>query len=209
MIFYDAELAPSPRRARMLIAEKDLVIETVQVSLREGEQFDPWFKAINPACTVPALKLDNGTVLTENGAIAVYLEASHPEPPLLGTTPLEKAVITNWNERCVLEGFGAVAESFRNFSRGFRNRSVTGQQSHPQIPELVERGRARAALFFDELDTQLQESDHLAGPDFTMADITALCLVDFAKWIKLEVGDQRPGLRRWYEMVSERPSAKL
>lgn len=206
MIFYDYKPAPSPRRARIFIAEKGLEIETVQVDLARGGQFEPAFKDINPRCTVPVLVLDDGTALTENTAIAVYLEALHPAPPLLGEGPLEKALVANWNERCVQEGFAGIAESYRNFSRGFADRALTGQQNYAQLPQLVERGRERAEDFFDTLNRRLSDTPYLAGERFTLADITALCLVDFAGWIKLAI-DDREHLQRWYDAVNRRPSA--
>ncbi len=207
MKFFDCIHAPSPRRARIFIAEKGIDIETVEVDLGQGEQFKPEFAAINPTHTVPVLLLDDGTALTENSAIAVYLEALYPDPPLLGSSPTEKALVANWNDRCVLEGYGAIAESFRNFSKFFKDRSVTGAQSYPQLPDLIERGRQRGQAFLIAMDQRLGQAEYLAGDNFTMADITGLCLVDFAARIKLAIGDDQPHLQRWYALVSSRPSA--
>jgi len=81
MIFYDCSTAPSPRRARMFIAEKGLDVETKDVNLGKGEQLLPEFLAINPRATVPVLVTDDQVVLTENIAIATYLEELHPTPP--------------------------------------------------------------------------------------------------------------------------------
>ncbi|MFK7956186.1 MAG: glutathione S-transferase family protein [Lysobacterales bacterium] len=209
MKFFDCTPAPSPRRARMLIAEKGLDIETVEVDLGKGGQFDPAFSTINPSLTVPVLLLDDGTALTENTAIAVYLEDIQPQPAMLGNSAKEKALVANWNDRCVLEGFSAIAESYRNFSKFFAGRSVTGPQKFPQVPELVERGRARAQRFFSELDERLEQSPYLAGEQFTMADISGLCVVDFAQRIKLGIGADQTHLQRWHDKVSARPSAKL
>jgi glutathione S-transferase len=93
--FYDCATAPSPRRARILLAEKGVAYETVAIDLRQNEQLGDAYRAINPQCTVPALRLEDGVVLTDNAAIAAYLEARYPEPALLGTTPLEKAEIAS------------------------------------------------------------------------------------------------------------------
>ena len=87
VIFYDCPTAPSPRRARMFIAEKNLDIETRQVDLGKGEQLSPEFLAINPLATVPVLVTDTGVALSENIAIATYLEAAYPEP-----SPIERMV---------------------------------------------------------------------------------------------------------------------
>ena len=84
---YDCGTAPSPRRARILLAEKGIAHETVQVDLRNGEQLGEAYRRVNPQCTVPALRTDGGSILTDNAAIAAYLEARFPNPPLLGETP--------------------------------------------------------------------------------------------------------------------------
>lgn len=208
MKLYDCTPAPSPRRARIFIAEKNLDIETIQVDLAKGEQFSDEFKAINPGCTVPVLLLDDGTAITENQAIAVYLEAQYPEPVLMGKTPTEKAIISMWNARIEFEGLWAIAESFRNHAKGFANRSITGPSEHAQVSELVQRGKNRAVEFFQVLNQQLAQHEFICGDDFSFADITALVTVDFAVWIKLGIAEEQSHLRRWHDKVSNRPSAK-
>ncbi len=208
MKLYDFTAAPNPRRARMFMAEKQLDIDTVQIDLTKGEQFSEAFRAINPGCTVPALVLDDGMVLTENLAIAVYLEATHPEPPLMGGTPAEKATIAMWQARIEFAGLAGVAESFRNQSSLFVDRSLPGPGKHAQIPELVTRGRARAEAFFQMLDQRLAEHEFICGECFSLADITALVTVDFADWIKLNISTEQAHLKRWYDAVSSRPSAE-
>ena len=100
--FYDYLRAPSPRRARILLAEKAIAHDVQIIDLAAGEQLSDAFRAVNPACTVPALALEDGAVLTDNAAIAAWAEAAHPQPPLLGRTPLEKAAVASWNAK--LEG---------------------------------------------------------------------------------------------------------
>lgn len=209
MRFYDCRTAPSPRRARIFIAEKGLEIETVEIDLAGNEQLGTAFRVINPRCTVPVLVLDDGTVLTENQGIAAFLEAAFPDPPLLGRTPRERGLVANWNARVELEGLWAVAECFRNRSKGLKNRALTGPSDFVQIPALAERGRARAEEFLTTLDARLTEVRYVAGDFFSMADITALCTVDFAAWIKLEVPESHAALRRWHEEMRGRPSAAL
>lgn len=119
-----AATAPSPRRTRILLAEKGIQHETVWVDLRTGEQMGAAFRAINPQCTVPALRTEEGSVLTDNAGIAAYLEAKFPEPPLLGRTPLEKAQIASWNWRVEFEGLVAIAEALRNSSPAMVNRAL-------------------------------------------------------------------------------------
>ena len=111
---YDCATAPSPRRARILLAEKGVAHETVPVDLRSGEQLGAAYRQVNPQCTVPALRTDEGLVLTDNAAITAWLEARFPAPPLLGTTPEEKAEVASWNWRVEFEGLLAIAEALRN-----------------------------------------------------------------------------------------------
>ena len=166
MKFYDCQTAPSPRRARIFIAEKGLDIETVEVDLGAGEQFTEAFKRLNPRCTVPVLELDDGTAITENIGIATYLEAIAPEPVMMGATATEKALISTWNARVEFEGLMAVAEAFRNRTRGMRNRATTGPTDYAQIPELADRGLQRAREFLAMLDQQLSRHAYIAGDTF-------------------------------------------
>jgi glutathione S-transferase len=116
----DCRTAPSPRRVRIFLAEKGLTLPTVQVDLRHGEQLTPTFRALNPWCTVPVLKLDDGTTISEAIAVCHYLEAVQPEPALMGRTPAEKATILMWEHRCEIDGLLAVQEAFRNITPGLR-----------------------------------------------------------------------------------------
>lgn len=201
---YDCATAPSPRRARILLAEKRVPHETVQVDLRNGEQMGEAFRLINPRCTVPALKVEEGAVLTDNAAIAAYLEARHPEPPLLGRTPLDKAEIASWQWRVEFEGLAAIADAFRNSSPAMANRALTGPVDYAQIPELAQRGLARVQLFFAMLNDHLAGRDFIAAGQFSVADITAVVAVDFARVVKVRPGDEHPHLRRWREAMQAR-----
>jgi len=162
MRFFDCKTAPSPRRARIFIAEKGLDIETVEIDLGKGEQLSDDFRRINPRCTVPVLELDDGTCLTENAGIAAYLEAIAPAAPLLGTSAEEKGSVANWNARIELEGLWPLADALRNRSKGMVGRAITGPTDYQQIPELAERGLARAAEFFEMLNDRL---GHAAGDE--------------------------------------------
>lgn len=206
-VFYDFAAAPSPRRARILLAEKGIEVENRQVDLMKGEQLSDAFRTVNPSCTVPALVLADGTVLTENAGIAAWAEAVKPEPALLGRTPAERGLVATWNARVELEGLSAVAEVLRNTSKGMKDRALTGPLNHAQIPELAERGRKRATWFMQMLDERLAGRAFLAIDGFSLADITALVVVDFAKWVKIEPTADQTNLRRWHAEVSARPSA--
>ena len=206
---YDCATAPSPRRARILLAEKGVAHETVQVDLRSGAQFDETFRRINPQCTVPALQTEEGALLTDNAAIAAYLEALYPEPPLLGRTPLEKAQIASWNWRMEFEGLLAIAEALRNASPGLVNRALPGPRDYAQIPELAQRGLQRVQDFFATLDARLEGHEFIAADGFSIADITAVVAVDFARVVKVKAGEQHPNLLRWRAAMAQRPSMAL
>jgi glutathione S-transferase len=208
MRLYDCAGAPSPRRVRIFLAEKGITVPTVQVDLRNGEQFSDGFRAINPDCTVPVLTLDDGTAISDAIAICVYFEAVRPLPPLLGGDPQAKAMVTAAQRRAEREGFQAVVDAFRNFSPGLQGHALAGPDGYAQIPALAERGRARVARFFATLEAALADKPFVCGSEYSIADITTLVTVDFAKWIKLAIPDRSIHLRRWYDAVTARPSAK-
>jgi glutathione S-transferase len=206
---YDCATAPSPRRARILLAEKGVTHETVLVDLRAGEQLGEAFRRINPQCTVPVLRTDDGLVLTDNAAIAAYVEARYPEPPLMGTTPAEKAEVASWNQRIEFEGLLAIAEAMRNSAPAMANRALTGPVNYAQIPELAQRGLARLQQFFVTLNDRLDGRAFVATERFSIADITAVVAVDFARVVKIKPGEQHPHIVRWRAAMGERPSMAL
>jgi glutathione S-transferase len=207
--FYDCSTAPSPRRARILLAEKGVAHDTVQVDLRTGEQFSEAFRAINPQCTVPALRTEEGPVLTDNAAIAAYLETRFPQPALLGSAPLAKAEIASWNWRIEFEGLMAIAEALRNSAPAMAGRALPGPVGYAQIPELAQRGLARTQQFMDTLDQRLAGREFVAADQFSIADISAAVAVDFARIVRVQPGEQQVQLRRWREAMARRPAFSL
>ncbi len=201
---YDCATAPSPRRARIFLAEKGVPHATVQIDLRSAEQMGPAYRQINPRCTVPALRTEEGTLLTDNAAISAYLEALYPEPPLMGRTPQDKAEIASWQWRVEFEGLMAVADGFRNSSPAMLNRSLPGPVDYPQIAELGQRGLTRVQQFFVTLNEQLAGRDFIAAGQFSVADITAVVALDFARVIRLKPGDDLPHLLRWRAAMGQR-----
>jgi glutathione S-transferase len=206
LVLYDYKMAPSPRRARILLAEKQVPHESVQIDLAAGEHLAPAYRAINPACTVPALRLTDGTIITENAGIAAYLEAAYPDPPLLGRTPVEKGLVASWNARVEYEGLMAVAEALRNSAPGLAGRALTGPGNFPQIPEVAARGLTRIDTFFDMLDARLEARNFLAIEDFSVADITAVVTVDFARVVRRKPKPEHANIARWRSALAERPS---
>lgn len=207
MRLFDCATAPSPRRVRFFAAEKNLELELVPVDLGSGEQFSSEFRAVNPDCVVPALELDDGSCLTEAIAICQYLEEIQPEPTLFGDTASERASAVMWNAKAEQQGLWAVADAYRNFARGLKGHALPGPDKYEQIPELVERSRARVLSFFKTLERQLAQHEYIAGDRFTIADITAVVTIDFAARVKISIDEDAANLRRWYASVSARPSA--
>ena len=206
---YDCSTAPSPRRARILLAEKGLAHDTVQVDLRSGEQLGAAYRAINPQCTVPALRTEDGALLTDNAAIAAYLEARYPQPPLLGVSALDKAEIAGWQWRVEFEGLLAIAEALRNSVPAMANRALPGPVDYPQIPELAQRGISRVHHFLALLDQRLDGRDFIAAGQFSIVDITAVVAVDFARVLRIKPGDAHPHLLRWRAAMAQRPACQL
>ena len=208
MLLYDFKRAPNPRRARIFIAEKGLEIPTTQIDIPAGENLMPAYLARNPWGTLPALELDDGTVIAEAPCIFRYLESLHPEPNLLGRDPVETAQIGAWERFCELNGIAAIGEYFRNQAEVFAERALPGFSGVKTSPVLVERGRQRTAWFHAQLEQRLTASPFVAGERFSAADITALCAIDFGNAVGLALPDDATAIRRWHALVSARPSAR-
>ena len=105
-----------------------------------------------------------------------------------------------------MSGMQAMGEVFRNQTKALADRAMPGFSGVPLIPELVERGKKRAAYFYDQMERRLAESEYLGSRRFTAADITALCVVDFGNAIGLGIPEGNENTKRWYKAVSTRPS---
>ena len=209
MKLFDCKTAPSPRRARIFIAEKSIAVETILVDLRSKEQLGVEFKTINPHCTVPVLELDDGARLTTTAGIWRYLEATYPDPPLMGETPQQRGVIADLQWHIEMNGFMAMAEFLRNSAPAMKGRALTGPHDYDQIPELADRGKLRVQRFLEEIDQVIGDKPYVAGDRFSVADIDLLVLIDFSAWRKLSLPAGATNARRWYEAVRARPSAQL
>ena len=209
MKFFDFSMAPNPRRARIFMAEKGVDgVEIIQVDLGEGrENIGEEYRAINPSCTVPALVIDDGTLIAESVAICRYFEELHPTPALMGRNAKEKAIVEMWQRQVELQGYMPAADAFRNYNKRFAGRAIAGQDSYEQIPELVTRSRTRVERFFSLLNQHLESREFIATDVFSIADITAFVMVDFAGWSKMGIREDQTHLQRWYDAVKERPSA--
>lgn len=203
---YDFTRAPSPRRARIFLAEKAVEYENIQVDMTLGAQMGAAFRKINPRCAVPALVTEKGESICENLAIAAYIEELYPEPNLMGETAFERAYVLEWNWRIEFEGLMAIAEVLRNSSPAMKGRALTGPRNVEQVPELVERGTVRLGYFFEDLNAQLDKNAFVCGDRFTLADITAVVCMDFSRWVKLSPNDDLKALHDWHTRISARAS---
>jgi glutathione S-transferase len=203
---YHSPASPNSRRVRIFLAEKGLTVPLVPIDLGKGEQHSESYRAINPRRVVPTLVLEDGTAIGEVPAIWRYFEETCAKPPLLGSTPKDKALVTMWERRAELEGFAAVMEGVRNAVARLKGRAIAGSHDYDQIPALVERSKLRVKNFFADLDTRLAEVRFVAGGTFSAADITALVTVDFAaNAMNFPVPDEHMAVARWYAEVSSRP----
>lgn len=202
MKLYTYDPAPNPQRLSLFMQYKGIEIETQQVDLMAAEQMNEDYRAINPECTVPALVLDDGTVLTEVVGICAYLEALYPEKPLMGETALERAQVLSWDHKLFIGVLGAIASMLRNAGKGFAKRGLPGELDVPQIPELAERGLLQLQHALPKLDAHLESSSWLAGDNFTFADIDLLVAVGFMAWVKQSVPQECSHLTAWHERAS-------
>lgn len=209
LTFYDYAMAPSPRRARIILAEKQVPHEVVEIDMRKAEQMDEAYRAINPNCTVPALKLGDGHVLTDNAGIAAWLEATYPEPPMMGTTALEKAEVASWQSRVEGEFGMAVASALRNSNPAMKDRALPGPHDYEQIPALAARGMAQIDHFFTTLEAHLDGRDFIAADKLSVADVTCFCFMDFAKVVKKQPGEEHANITRWRDGLRQRSAFQL
>ena len=201
MKLYDGGRAPNPRRVRVFLAEKGITVPLEPVDLGALAHQSPSFAAINPLQRVPALMLDDGTVITESIAICRYFEALNPEPPLFGRGALETALIEMWNRRLELHLLFPISHVFRNTHPAMAKMEI------PQGPAWAEANKSRIETFLGIFDRELAKRPFAAGDRYSVADITGMIAVDFLKPAKLAVPETCANVRRWHAEVSARPSA--
>ena len=202
MKLYDGGRAPNPRRVKVFLAEKGITVPTEQVDLGKLAHKAAAYTAINPLQRVPALELDDGTVLCESIAICRYFEHLQPEPALFGTGAKEMAVVEMWERRIEFHLLGPISHVFRNSHPAMKEMEV------PQVPAWAEANKPRVMDFLALLDRELGARRYIAGEHYSVADITGMIAVDFMKPAKLAMPEDLNSLKRWHEDVSSRPSAK-
>lgn len=201
MKLIDGGRAPNPRRVRIFLSEKNIEVPVEPFDINTLEHQKPSFAQINPMQRVPVLILDDGTALSESVAICRYFEEFHPEPPLMGEDPLNKALVEMWNRRMELNLLAAVAASFRHIHPAMHRMEV------PQVPDWGEANKAKVMKLLRWLNDELADREFIAGDRYTIADITALVAVDFLKPAKLAIPDDHRHVLRWHGQVVARPSA--
>ena len=202
MLLYHDPRAPNPRRVRIFLAEKGVPYDTIEVSIASQANLTPEFRRKNPLALVPVLELSDGRILRESMAICRYLEELHPEPNLFGTDSWERAVIEQWNRHAEFELLVPIAQVFRNTHNFWAGRIR-------QCPEFGEIMRELISTRFDFFENELSQRPYLAGQRFTVADITALCAIDFGKVSNIRIdAAKHPHLAAWHQRVASRPSSK-
>ena len=201
MKIYETRTAPNPRRVRMFLAEKGVDMEYVQLDLQKGENLTAEMRAKNPLGKVPILELDDSTCIAESDAICTYFENTVPEPALMGTDAKSKAVISMWQRQVEMALLLQVGMCFQHSTGYFKDRMVP-------VAEYGKQAGINAAKYLNILERRLELNTYIAGEDFSIADITALCAIDFARVVDIRLSDKHTNIRRWYDLVNQRPSAK-
>jgi glutathione S-transferase len=202
MILYGAPMpAPNPRRVRIFLAEKGIDLPETRIDMMKREHKSEEFRAKNTLGQIPTLELDDGTCISETVAICRYFDETKPNPPMFGTTPVEKAMVDMWVRRIEF----MVMTPVGNFWRHAHPRTAA---LLTQFKDFGESNRATYQGAQKWLDRELAGKSFLAGEAYTMADICLLSTVDFAGWIGLPLEDEFANLKAWRDRVTARPSAQ-
>ena len=200
MKLYNNEMANSPRKVRMFIAEKNISdIEIINIDLMSGEHKTPEYRAIAPNSRIPALELDDGTVIMESTAICRYLESLYPEPNLFGESAIEIASIEMWQARIYNELMIPLAMAFRHLHPGMSNLEI-------QNKDYGETQKSIGIKSLKYFDTVLSESKFVAGDRFTFADIQMITTTDFFIGLNRLSMEDYPEIKRHFNLMSERSS---
>jgi glutathione S-transferase len=188
---------------RMFMAEKGIELPKVEVDLVKGENRQEEHLKRNPAGQCPALELDDGRYIAEITAICEYLEEKHPNPPLIGRTPEERAETRMWTRRLDLNLCEPMANGFRfgKSRKFFENRIRV-------IPEAAEGLIATARDWVKKLDGWLAGKQFICGDRFTMADILVFTWIDFFSDKGQPLDPELKNVAAWHARIAARPSAK-
>lgn len=210
MKLYDFAPAPNAQRVRVFLAEKGLEIPIQQLNVRDDDQFVEPFTSMNPFHCVPFLELDDGTVIAESMSICRYLEELNQEPPLFGRTAEERAIIDMWLRRFELDGFIPMLHAVRNHVPMFAGRVVPGTRTDlPQMPAMVSRGKEMMEIFLGRIEPHMSKNEFVAGPMFTVADITGFFTLRLTSALEMDIAASYPAVTAWFAKVSARPAFQL
>jgi glutathione S-transferase len=202
MKLYDCRRAPNPRRVRWFMAEKGITdIEVVMLSIMSGEHRLPEYRAKAGIAHMPALELDDGTVITESVAICRYLESVYPEPNLFGRDAKETAIIEMWLRRTEMMVATPIMQGVRHSHPGMAALEA-------QIPEVAAYNLDGAGRSLKMMDRRLAESAFIAADRVTIADVVAVASIDFGRMIKWRPDPELTHVNRWFDAMLERPAAK-
>jgi glutathione S-transferase len=202
MKIYDFFGAPNPKKLRVYLAEKGIKIPVEQVDIVSGQNRQPEFMKKNPLGGLPVLELDDGSVLTESLAIMEYFEELHPNPPMIGTNPLERARVRRLERISELGVLSNVATIFQNTHPFMAGRLK-------QSPDAADNARTRLAANLKVLDSEIGSKSFVAGERPTIADCTLLASLDFADFAGCPLNSEEfKNVGRWYAAFKQRPSAQ-
>ena len=202
MLLIEDNRAPNPRRVRIFLAEKGIEVERRHIDIMSEEHKTPEMIKRNPFMRIPILELDDGTCIAEAMAICRYFDALQPEPDLFGVTPVEKALVEMWQRRIEQQLMHPIGYAFRHSHP---------KMAHLEVPQIKQWGEAnvpRIENMLDILNTELASREFIAGDTYSVADIDALCAVDFMKVARVSMKDEHVNLKRWHQAVSARPSSQ-
>ena len=205
MKLYQFDLAPSSNRVALFLKETGINVATVQLNVRDGDQFKEPYNSLNPFHCVPFLELGNGIVISESLAICRYLEESNNASiKLFGTTPQERAIIEMWNRRLEIDGYLPLMNGIRNKFDRYKGKVLSGTRNDlPQFPALAEWGVESCRILFQRLNAHLQTTTNVAGDRFSIADITGYEVVQRAIAIEMNF-DEFEQIKAWHEKLDRR-----
>ncbi len=190
----------NPVRVAIFLAEKGIDVPFEPVDLFAGAHQSAEYRARNPLAQVPVLELDDGTFIAETVAICRYFERIQPEPPLMGVGPVGEAVVEMWQRRIEFQFYDAARHAFRHSA------PFMSVLEPVQITEWADHNRPKIITALEMMDAQLKDNRFIAGPDFTVADITALLPFQILALLDIKLPDHCASVARWRDQVMARPS---
>jgi glutathione S-transferase len=194
---YDFPMSPRARKPRIVLAEKGLQYDKVNIDITKQEQKKPEYLAVNPYGKVPALQ-DNGTTVYESSIIMEYLNDKYPTPPLMPADPGQRArarVLMHLGDNAYDSALAAIVGEVFFKPKGQADQNV------------IAKAKQDLSACFERLERELGNNEYLVGP-FTLADIS------FATWtslfgpLQVEVPSQCSKVNAWLNRLKERPSVK-